>query len=66
MILHRGRVHRQAWVDKKYKGVPHMVELSQVIDFVMQTLSVSLELYLRYAIEMVKLSQIINFEMKCS
>ena len=53
-------------MDKKYKGVPHMVELSQVIDFVMQTLSVSLELYLRYAIEMVELSQIINFEMKCS
>ena len=53
-------------MDKKYKGVPHMVELSQVIDLLMQSLSVSLELYLRYAIEMVELSQIINFEMKCS
>ena len=53
-------------MDKKYKGVPHMVELSQVIDFVMQTLSVSLELYLRYEPETVELTQIFNFEMKCS
>lgn len=30
MLLHlKGRVHRQAWVDKKYRGAPDMVELSQ-------------------------------------
>jgi len=30
MLLHlKGRVHRQAWVDKKYRGVADMVELSQ-------------------------------------
>ena len=53
-------------MDKKYKGVPHMVELSQVIDLLMQSLSVSLELYLRYEPETVELTQIFNFEMKCS
>ena len=53
-------------MDKKYKGVPHMVELSQVIDFVMQLSSVSLELYLRYEPEMVELYAIINFGTKCS
>ena len=30
IFLCRGRVHRQTWVDKKFSGVPHMVELSQV------------------------------------
>jgi len=30
MLLHlKGRVHRQAWVDKKYRGDPNMIELSQ-------------------------------------
>jgi len=30
MLLHlKGRVHRQTWVDNKYRGVAHMVELSQ-------------------------------------